>query len=461
MRYGTRVGVDLVKKKAMDEANYKVGSKVDFFKIQESFRNGTSDTDPHSQRELAELRGINGPDFEGHQVLSPEKISEAKKAYAIERNVLAGKTHHSEAEKETARRTVQDFETRLEIGLGKESHQKVKKLDLKADIAHDSINGVMSLIGTGIYARRVASDIRSVFAETVAYENDKDVNQLGISDFLKSDNVIVDKAIKNFVKLNTLRVASDLTFFVRAAGFIKTPGVDLSILKRAPGTDLGMAVKGAMLSADILTRQSTLFEDIVRLIDVKLNPATGLGDNVTTSEVVDLYQKFAMDHKKEGAFRNTKSYTEVAGNVAWKRSEGVFTRIAELMNHTYHYKTPKGAENSIGPTADFPLPKYLFLLGHDMVDINKPEQTLAYVEVANKHGMRAVKEMAKDLKGGMALDDVLKKFPVELPDVIPTINVDRTARTSTTQNILAQGKQSLIDRVHSTVAEASMLPRTL
>ena len=41
MRYGTRVGVDLIKKKSLDEASHRDTSKTDFLSIQSAFRIGT------------------------------------------------------------------------------------------------------------------------------------------------------------------------------------------------------------------------------------------------------------------------------------------------------------------------------------------------------------------------------------------------------------------------------------
>ena len=448
MRYGTRVGVDLIKKKALDERSYKEESKKDFIKIRDAFREGTEDGNAYVTGEIKELKSLKEPEFDGPNILHEEEIAKVKGAYRVIRETKADKasmvSRHTPGTIEEARDVVNDFESSIERGLKKEGNNKVKKVDAIWDRRHDSINGALNMTGTFIYASRVASDIRSVFAEAVAYEHDKKPGDVTLSDMVHSDNKLVNTAIKNYVKYNSVRLASDMAFFVRSIG----PAVGLPRLSKANGTDLGMAVKGALLSFDILGKQTTFFEDTVRLIDNKLNPVSGLGDQVAASDIVDLYQKYAIDHKKAGAFKRG-ALTEIADNLNWKRGEGIFNRIAELMNGTYRYKNT--AENST--VENFALPKFLYLLGHDMIDLTKPEQTMAFVEVANKHGIPAVKQMDAALKSGISLDDCLKQFPVELHD--------STTHQSHTQRIAAENTagKSMAERIQA--SQATLQPRSV
>ncbi|MFZ4125615.1 MAG: hypothetical protein ACOYJ2_06045, partial [Rickettsiales bacterium] len=84
------------------------------------------------------------------------------------------------------------------------------------------------------------------------------------------------------------------------------------------------------------------------------------------------------------------------------------------MNLTYAYKhqTMLDTQGNVVPQANFPLPKLIYLLGHDLIDTRNPETTLAYIEIANRHGMEAVKEMQTGLAQGKTLEQFLEKYPI-------------------------------------------------
>jgi hypothetical protein len=89
---------------------------------------------------------------------------------------------------------------------------------------------------------------------------------------------------------------------------------------------------------------------------------------------------------------------------AWKNDQVLFSRMAQLMNETYH-NTPTQEH------ADFTIPKLLYLLGHGVVKAPNLDENLAYIEIANKYGIPAVKQVAGDIKNGKKLEEATRNFP--------------------------------------------------
>src|SRR6185312_7082074 len=65
---------------------------------------------------------------------------------------------------------------------------------------------------------------------------------------------------------------------------------------------------------------------------------------------------------------------------------------------------------------NFALPKFLYLIGHDLIQPANVKQTLALIEVANRYDMKAVKQVVKTLGEGASLAEALKPYPVLLPE---------------------------------------------
>ena len=101
--------------------------------------------------------------------------------------------------------------------------------------------------------------------------------------------------------------------------------------------EFGIGFKGAMLAFDILDKKTTMFEDLVKLIDRKLNPMQGLGSEISANEIFDLYQKYSDLEDPNGTYRDTLSVQNGDGR-DWLQSERIFTRMSDLMNNTYKYK---------------------------------------------------------------------------------------------------------------------------
>ena len=283
------------------------------------------------------------------------------------------------------------------------SHSKAKEFDAW----YDTALGVASLAVTGTYAARTVNDIKKIFAETVAYETGKDPSKVNfISDIRHSNNVLVKETYRNFLKKNAVRFGTDLTLFTNyLLRPFKAPPLYFS--------DLWVGLKGASLMVEVMHKQTTIFEDLLSLVDEKLNPIKGLGAPLDVNEIFDLYQKYTLIHDPKATFHDTLSSQNQDGR-NWLQSENLFLRITNLMNQTYKYKHVHNGTNPEETGADFTLPKFLYLLGHHMIDTYKPQESMAYVEVANKYGIEAVKDVKQRMERGIPLEQALEPYPVDL-----------------------------------------------
>ncbi len=270
--------------------------------------------------------------------------------------------------------------------------------------------GTGTLFMTGYYANRVASDIKKVFAETVAYELDKDPRDVTYRDIWSSQNELVKEVRHNFIKKNLGRVATDAVFFAGALAHIPR----LGFFKKYSFSDLGVGIKGAQLIGEVLNKQTTIFEDLVQIIDNKMNPLKGLGAPISVGEIFDLYQKYTLEHDPKATFRDALSGQNHDGR-DWNQSQAIFRRVVELMNNTYKYKHLGAvASQEMHESADFALPKFLYLLGNNLIDTYRPDATLAYVEVANRYGIPAVRQLQRALERGIPVEQALVNYPEEL-----------------------------------------------
>lgn len=251
------------------------------------------------------------------------------------------------------------------------------------------------------YSQMVRNDITNLFSEVVGYELGKPTEQVTFEDITKSTNEIVRITIKNYHEKTFQRGATDALFLAAAP------------LRSNEMTDLLLGFKGVQIFSETWKRKPTMFEDLVSFVNVKINPQNGLGQKITEGEIFDLYQHFNFH---TGTGKDFKNVIERDANEsrAWGKSQRIFSRIAELMNDSYAYKhtTQYDAQGEPLKLANFPLPKFVYLLGQHLIDPTKPEQTLAYIEVANAHGMQAVREMQTMLGEGVGLEAVMARFPL-------------------------------------------------
>ena len=249
-----------------------------------------------------------------------------------------------------------------------------------------------------------------MFAEAVAYENGKPAADVGFGDLRKSDNVLVTESLKNLALKSVARYVGDSLFFTR---FIAKLFPKMNALNSFGFGDIAVGLKGGQLIYDITNKKTTFFEDLLQLIDKKLNPIRGIGDPLSVSEVIDLYQKYAITHQPKLMFTDATIQQNKDG-IDWEKSNKIFSHITDLMNATYKYKHTDVTPDAETPPADFALPKFLYLLGHNMINPYKPEETLAYVDIANRYGIEAVKQVHTAIGHGARLEDMLRKYPVDL-----------------------------------------------
>lgn len=285
-------------------------------------------------------------------------------------------------------------------------------------VYESTFDGGIGLASTWVtlnYMMRVKSDMYNVFAETVALEKGVDPHSIKSKDLKNSDNLIIQSTQKNAFRNNLLRFGNDALFFVRPVSFIPFLKKPLAWTRSLYTGEAAIGLKGIYLLKEVMRKETTIFEDLIQLIDRKLNPIKGIGDPISQSDVIDLYQKFASIHMPEAAFNDATIHQSTDG-INWEKSYAIFSRVSELMNNTYKYKHTVKQSND---TDNFALPKFLYLLGHKLINPYKPEETLAYVEVANKYGIEPVKQMRSALAHGASLESVLERFPVSMNALKP------------------------------------------
>lgn len=284
------------------------------------------------------------------------------------------------------------------------------------------------------YSRMVRRDIQNLFSEAVAEEKGIPQPQVTFDDIKNSDNKIIQRTVENYRGKMWSRLGSDALFLLAAP------------LRSAAITDGLLGLKGIEIFSDTWKRKTTMFEDLVTFVNNKINPRNGLGQPVTQGEIFDLFQHYSEAFAPEKMFNNVLS-RNASGR--WAHSQPIFQRITELMNETYAYKhtTPADYNAAKMSGSDFPLPKLIYMLGHDMIDPDRPERTLALVEIMNEHGSAATKHAIAQMDAGVSPHDVLKPFGLELqapkqPD-----------KTENTNGVIPKGSTMQLDAVPSTIVD--------
>ncbi len=325
------------------------------------------------------------------------------------------------------------------FGKVKEDEHFKEELEHREALAYNTIMGIGSLGLTASYSWNVYKDVKHIFSEAVAYETGKEPGQIGLTELQSSDNRIVQKTMENFWSRALKRAVTDLFFFPAA------------MLRSAPLGDLMVGLKAGTAFSETWKRKTTMFEDLVTFVNNKINPRNGLGQPISVGEVFDLYQHYTDAYNPDKMFTNVLERGTGEG-ARWAQSQPIFQRLTELMNLTYAYKHSSVIDPNTGHAvrqADFPLPKFIYLLGHDLIDVSKPEQTLATIEVANRYGIGAVKEMRGMLQQGANLEQVQTRFPITLPSPTPT-----PLEASKKNAVIAKGSTVQLDQAEE------MLPAT-
>ena len=288
----------------------------------------------------------------------------------------------------------------LERILKLDDTRALKALKINDKQFFDAAAGAVMMGTTGFFALNTWRDMKSVFKETVAYETNKDPSQITSKDIIQSNNNVVVRSRRNLVRFNAIRALVNTSFF---ASFLpvrqsKSGWWDF---KSSESVDLGLGLNGAYLVREVVTRDTTFFEQLQNFIDRKVNQRNSLGEDIHAIELMRLFERNALDNDPQNAFRGRTN------TLIWEQSWQVFERMAELMNNTYQHTSGK-------EKANFTLPKFLYLIGHNLIRPDKYEQSMAYVEVANRYGMSALKKVVESVKDGTDLTDALRPYPVDI-----------------------------------------------
>lgn len=260
--------------------------------------------------------------------------------------------------------------------------------------ALDALAGAWMFGVTGLFAYSTLKDMKNIFAETVAYETSKPVSAVGYMDLFKSDNQCIAKSCRNLLKYNLMRGLANSTFF---ASFLP-----IKSMQGANSTHLGVGANSLYLFGEVVFRDRTFFEQLQNFVDTRLNQKNAMGEDIQPIDLLHLYERNAIDNDPANAFKGQVSSS------MWKQSQVIFQRMTDLMNHTYQDKIPGSQDN-------FTLPKFLYMIGHNLIQPRQVEQTLAYVEVANKYGIPALQQVVKNIQKGNSLAEALKPYPITIP----------------------------------------------
>lgn len=266
--------------------------------------------------------------------------------------------------------------------------------------------GLGSLALTLSYSWTVYKDIKNLYCEAVGAEFNKRPEDVNYADFRRSQNRVVKITMDNFWNKLSGRLATDALF------------VPATLMRKSSWGDFMLGFKGVQLFAGTWKRKTTLFEDLVSFVTNKINPRNGLGQPIAVGEVFDLYQHYADQFHPEKQFSNVLEHGTGEG-ARWAKAQPIFLRITELMNKTYAYKhaTILNADGHAIKQADFTLPKFIYLLGHDLIDTDQAERTLTTIEIANQFGIDGVKQMQAMLTQGASLEQIHQALPYKLPEM--------------------------------------------
>ena len=336
---------------------------------------------------------------------------------------------------------------RAEAGLAepRKADKKFSESELRKNVdenikgkAFDFSIGVAMTMATTYYTTRVLKDIVETYAETVAHELYKDPKEVNALDVFRSENKIVKETCSNFLKKTAWRYGTDALSFGRFLADVPMlrdglKNVNLpfdlkgsDILDGMQGMKFGdtaMGIKGITLLKETQRKHTSFFIDLTDLIDNKINPQKGLGDPINASNLLDLYQKYQSKNDPDKVFSDATRH-DTQDDATWRTANVIFSRMAELMNETYKYKHGFNKElteeqqlekDVLSAQRHFALPKFIYLLGNDLIDPSKPEQTLAYAEVANSWSIQDVKILRHEIEmNGTPLHEALLTHPVDI-----------------------------------------------
>jgi len=340
------------------------------------------------------------------------------------------------------------------LGLRYASRPFLKQNWDKPDASHFETHKYSGIAGAimygvaGYYAYTTWNDMKQIMSEAVAWEKGKDPKDVTFRDFWNSDNTVVKQTINNYATYNMRRLAVNAAFFLP---FLAKPLAKKFAFLRNPelGVDLGVAANAAYLFSDILTRRVTPFEELQTLIDTKVNHTDHFSDKVQSSELLDVYERHAQYSPED----KTHSFLRQRGTPQWDESCKLFDRMAELINQTY-------GNEPMHEKANFGFSKFIYMMGHGMIDPDHIDRSLVCVEIANLHGPKNAEAAMSELRSGSTIDDIRTQFNVPVPQTAPA---EPAVTTSSHHKIIEQKQHSasFSDRQQAAKQEALAKPATL
>ena len=287
---------------------------------------------------------------------------------------------------------------------------KNPKFPKNADTYWAPAVGATMIAATGYYTERTYEDMKRQFKEPLGWEFDKSPEKIGLADMMRSQNTLVKDAVKNLAKRTVMRVAVHLPFFTYLLPKIpqqswEAPEKFAQRIKQTRGlvqpkdaVNLGVGSNAAYLASDALGRKRTFFEELQTLIDNKINQKDRIGETITAGDLMNLYELQARGSKKVANLPKMNT-------PEWDINEKLFQRMADLMNQTYGNAHKK-------EYADFTVPKLVYMLGMGALKSENLEKNLDYVEVANRHGIPAIKKISEQIKKGVRPTAAFAAYPV-------------------------------------------------
>lgn len=300
--------------------------------------------------------------------------------------------------------------------------------------------GAFMLGVSTIYMGRTYKDLKAAFSEAISWETGKKKEDINFMDIMKSDNTLVEAARRNFMKYNMRRFAVNTPFFGHYA---------FKSIKPKDSILFGVASNSIYLMSDVLSRKETFFERLQAFVDEKVLHTEKLGDKIDAIDLINLYELHSRDKNPNYRFTGRMDTKE------WQDRMKVFGRMAELMNETYGNQT--NPEH-----ANFTLSKMIYLMGHGMITSDgSPERSCAYIEVANKYGIEAVKDMSgKNMADGSDLAYAKDKYPVKQAGVDCLPAADEKAQPGFAAKFAQSAEMSKSEKVLTQRAAANEATRT-
>jgi hypothetical protein len=274
---------------------------------------------------------------------------------------------------------------------------------------------------TTAYTWRTYGDMKQHFKEALGWEFDKDPQKVNAIDILKSKNTLIRDARRNFEWRTFFRylVQAPFAAFLFATPFKAGKYKELTgghvakfgavlddwaevkiydkLISPKGAVNLAVGASSAYLASDALLRKRTFFEELQTFIDNKFNHADRIGDAATAQDLMNLYDRQARGLSDVRPLPKMNS-------PEWQSDVQLFERIADLMNQTYGNK-PNTEQ------ANFTVPKLIYMLGMHLLKTEDPKRNMAYVELANRYGIKAAEQVAGVANGHGNLREALASYP--------------------------------------------------